>query len=89
MLREARGSTHLLAVRACGLSPRVAHQIKRPNDVKTFGWEELEITEDHRARHQRAEELTDELMEPAFATLDERGREALLRGLERISAAMA
>lgn len=89
VLREARGSTHLLAVRACGLSPRVAHQIKRPNDVKTFGWEELEITDDHRARHQRAEELTDELMEPAFATLDERGREALLRGLERISAAMA
>ncbi len=89
VLREARGSAHLLAVRASGLSARMAHQIKRPNDVKTFGWEDLEVTDDDRARHQRAEELTDELMEPAFATLDGDGQQALLRGLDRISAALS
>lgn len=89
VLREARGSAHLLAVRASGLSPRAAHQIKRPADVQSFGWEELEITDDDRARHARAEELTDELMEPAFAALDDVGQRALLDGLGRISAAMA
>ncbi len=89
VLREARGSAHLLAVRASGLSARMAHQIKRPNDVRTFGWEELEVTDEDRARHQRAEELTDELMEPAFATVDDDGQQALLQGLDRIGAALA
>ncbi len=89
VLREARGSAHLLAVRASGLSARMAHQIKRPNDVRTFGWEELEVTDEDRARHQRAEELTDELMEPAFATVDNDGQQALLQGLDRIGAALA
>jgi hypothetical protein len=88
VLREARGSAHLLAIRACGLSPRLAHQIKRPDDVATFGWDDLELTDDDRARHERAEALTNELMEPAFATLDEAGRTAMLTGLERIGAAM-
>jgi hypothetical protein len=89
VLREARGSTHLLAVRACGLSPRAAHQIKRPDDVKTFGWQDLDVTDEDRARHARAEELTDELMEPAFAALDDEGRDELATGLDRIGAALA
>lgn len=89
VLREARGSAHLVAVRAAGLSPRAAHQIKRPDDVKTFGWDELDLAGDERERHGRAEALTDDVMEPAFATLDDRGREALLSGLQRIGAAFA
>lgn len=89
VLREARGSAHLLAVRASGLSARVAHQIKRPDDVQAFGWEELDISDEDRARHTRAEELTDDLMEPAFATLDDAGQDALLRGLRGMAAAMA
>jgi hypothetical protein len=56
--------------------------------VATFGWDDLELTDDDRARHERAEALTNELMEPAFATLDEAGRMAMLTGLERIGAAM-
>src|SRR5829696_2451176 len=89
VLREARGSAHLLAVRAAGLSARAAHQIKRPGDVQSFGWEELAVTDEDRSRHARAEAITDDILEPAFATVDERGREALRRGLERIGAALA
>ena len=89
VLREARGSAHLLAVRAAGLSARAAHQLKRPEDVKTFGWEDLELTDDDRAKHERAEEITDDILEPAFAAVDEFGRTALLAGLRRIGAALS
>ena len=89
VLREARGSAHLLAVRAAGLSARAAHQLKRPDDVTTFGWDLLELGDDERARHERAEEITDDILEPAFATVDDAGRSALLDGLERIGAALA
>lgn len=89
VVREARGSAHLLAVRAAGLSPRLAHQIKRPDDVATFGWEPVEVTDDDRARWQQAEDLTNDIMEPAFAVLDDAGQEAVLTGLGRISAALS
>lgn len=89
VLREARGSAHLVGVRAAGLSPRIAHQVKRPDDVATFGWEPVEVTDDDRARWARAEELTNDIMEPAFAVLDDAGRQAVLTGLGRIGAALA
>jgi hypothetical protein len=89
VLREARGSAHLLAIRACGLSPRTAHEIKRPDDVAAFGWEPTGPSDHERERWQRAEELTDELMEPAFAVLDDRGRAAMVTGLANITAAMS
>ena len=89
VLREARGSAHLLAVRAAGLSARAAHQVKRPDDVKTFGWEDLDLSDDDRARHERAEEITDDILEPAFAAVDQSGRDALLDGLGRIGAALS
>ena len=89
VLREARGSAHLVAVRAAGLSARAAHQLKRPDDVKTFGWDDLDLGDDDRARHERAEEITDDILEPAFATVDEPGQDALLDGLRRIGSAMS
>jgi hypothetical protein len=73
VLREHRGSAHLAAVRAAGLSPRVAHAIKRPTEVETFGWgadEVAAVTDEDRARHARAEELTDVIEGPAYAVLD-------------------
>ena len=38
VLRELRGSAHLLAVRACGLDARTAHCVARPQDLGLFGW---------------------------------------------------
>jgi len=87
-LREARGSTHLLAIRAAGLHPRAAHQLKRPDDVAMFGWEPLELTDDDRDKWEQAEALTNDLMEPAWAVLDDAEREAVVAGLSRISTAL-
>lgn len=74
-LRELRGSIHLLAVVAAGLSPSTAHAIRRPDDVASFGWDPApEISDDDRARLDAADELTDRLMLPTIAALgDERG----------------
>ena len=89
VLREARGSAHLVGVVASGLSPRVAHAIKRPTETQQFGWSEPPaVTDDDRARWEQAEELTIRQLEPAFATLDDAGREALLAGLDAMSAAV-
>jgi hypothetical protein len=88
-LREGRGSAHLLAVRAAGLSARQAHQIKRPTELATFGWDgELELTADDRAAWERAEELTDQLLEPAWDSVDEAGRTAMTDGLTTITKAL-
>jgi hypothetical protein len=90
-LRELRGSAHLLAVVASGLTTAMAHRISRPDDVATFGWSEGEIpaptAEDHR-RMLAAEELTDALVAPAFAVLDDAGAMALLHGLDGLQAAL-
>ncbi len=69
VLRELRGSAHLAAVRAVGLTSMVAHMIKRPNDVAIFGWPEDAhvVTDEDRERHARAEEITDSIVEPAVS----------------------
>ena len=89
LLRELRGSVHLVAVAACGLPTHVAHAIKRPGDVATFGWAEPPaVTEDHRAAHARAEELTTDLLVPAYDVLDDAARRALVDGAAAIQAAL-
>ena len=89
VLREYRGSVHLLAIRAKGLDDSVAHAIKRPDDVPTFGWQEPPtVTDDDRAKHTAAEELTDELVLEAYGVLDDEGGAALLAGLEAMEAAV-
>ncbi|MFP5487193.1 MAG: SCO6745 family protein, partial [Acidimicrobiia bacterium] len=46
VLRELRGSVHLLANTACGLESRHAHGIKRPDAFKMFGYEaEIVVTD--------------------------------------------
>lgn len=88
VLRELRGSAHLLAVRASGLSPKVAHYLKRPDDFALFGWKETDapaVGDDERARLASAEVLTDELVAPAYAVLDDSARAGLLGGLRQIA----
>ena len=90
LLREYRGSAHLAAVRCCGLAPAVAHAIKRPDDVATFGYDAPPpITDADRAAHARAETLTDEMVSDAFAVLDATGGADLLAGLEAMTTALA
>lgn len=89
VLREARGSAHLVGVVAAGLSPRLAHAIKRPTEGQQFGWSDEPVVSDgDRARWEQAEELTIRQLEPAFGTLDDAGRQALLAGLDAMSAAL-
>ena len=89
VLREARGSAHLVGVVAAGLRPRMAHAIKRPTEGKLFGWDDEPVpTADERARWDEAEELTLRQLERWFGVLDEAGRAALLTGLEGMTAAL-
>ena len=92
VLREFRGSAHLVAVLASGLRARHAHFIKRPTDVKTFGYDEAEVappTDDMVAAMAKAEALTDALVRPAFAVLTADEAAALAAGVEGMKAALA
>ena len=92
LLRELRGSAHLVAVRASGLDPLTAHCVHRPQDLAMFGWaadDAVDVTDDDRARWDAAEGLTDELLLPAYAVLDEAGRRALVAGLDRLESVLA
>jgi hypothetical protein len=92
VLREFRGSAHLVAVRAVGLSGKQAHFIKRPNDVAMFGWsaeDAPQTDDDARRRLDEAEKLTDRIVAPAFAVLDEKERDDLLVGATAIKQALS
>ena len=92
VLRELRGSAHLVAVKASGLPTPVAHAIKRPKEVAVFGWAEGEVpepTDDDRNALESAEALTDRLLAPAFVALDDTEAAAFLAGLEAIESALA
>ena len=89
VLRELRGSAHLAAVAAVGLSTADAHAIKRPDDVAMFGYEEPPtVTDADRAAHDRAEQITDDILLPAFSVLDEAQAEALVAGTHAMHAAL-
>jgi hypothetical protein len=89
LLRELRGGAHLVAVRATGLSSPIAHAIKRPGDLQAFGWAEAPlITDADRAKLERAESMTDDILEPAFAVLDQVGADALVAGTAAMCAAV-
>ena len=90
VLRELRGSAHLLALRAVGIEDTVAHFIKRPDAVKMFGYtpEDVpEFTEPMHAAMAEAEALTDRLVTPAYAALNEAQQSALVDGLHAIQKA--
>lgn len=88
VLRELRGSVHLLALTASGLNSAVAHAIRRPEDVKLFGYESPpDVSEADRAAWDQAEFLTDQLLVPAYDTLSDDQAAALVSGTEAIAAA--
>jgi hypothetical protein len=92
LLREFRGSAHLIAIRASGISGKQAHFIKRPNDVAMFGWtpeDAPHIDDSTRAALEAAERLTDAIVLPAYAVLTEAQRTALVDGARAIKAALS
>lgn len=77
-LRELRGSVHLLAVVASGIAPKVAHAIRRPEEVTTFGWDAASLaqpSEEDRAKLREADALTDRMMAARYAAVAGRGVE--------------
>jgi hypothetical protein len=90
VLREMRGSAHLAAITAVGLTTDVAHAIKRPDDVELFGWgdEPPVVTDAARRLHEKAEELTNDALVGAFAKLSEAQGEALVAGTDAMHAAL-
>ena len=85
VLRELRGSTHLLSVVASGLAPEVAHAIKHSDDVGIFGWDPApDVTDADRANLEAAEALTDRLLLGAYGALDEDAGAALVTGTRTI-----
>lgn len=91
VLREFRGSAHLVAVLASGLSPELAHFIRRPEMYKSFGYDDTNpptVTDEDRARLVASDELTDRLVLPAFSVLDARGAKSLADGAAAIKAAI-
>ncbi len=89
VLRELRGSTHLLAVVASGLAPEVAHAITRPDAVGTFGWDPAPAyTDADRAKLDEAEALTDRLLLSAYEALEDNAKAVFLAGTQAIGAAL-
>jgi hypothetical protein len=91
VLREFRGSAHLVALRASGVDARTAHFVKAPGLAAMFGWP-ADVTpvigDEQRAAVVAAESLTDDLVRPAYAVLDDAGGAALLRGLDDMVVAL-
>jgi hypothetical protein len=91
VLRELRGSAHLVAVLASGLSAEQAHFLRRPNEMKSFGYDEATppaVTDADRAALAAADKLTDKLVTPAFAALDDAGGKALAAGVAGMASAL-
>ena len=90
VLRELRGSLHLVAVVASGLSTEMAHRVRRPGELALFGWsEDTEVTDEDRVKWEAAEALTDELITPIYGILDGAEAQALADGVAAIEAALA
>jgi hypothetical protein len=92
ILREFRGSAHLVALRAAGIKSSTAHFIKRPDMWKQFGYTEdeaPEVTDVELQKMAQAEKLTDALVEPAYAVLTQDERKVLIDGLEAVKAALS
>lgn len=92
VLRELRGSVHLLAVVAAGVEPRRAHYFRRPGDYATFGYPEDSapvVDDDLRAAMAAVDAHTDRLMVGAVAPLDDGERAAMAAAVTSMQAALA
>lgn len=91
LLREFRGSAHLIALRASGIDTKTAHHVKRPDMVQAFGYTEEDaptITDATHAQMAAAEALTDALCAPAYAVLSEADRTVLANGVAAMKEAL-
>ena len=91
VLREFRGSAHLVALRAVGLTDTVAHAAKRDDMWERFGHkpEDKPVIDDAvRAKLDEAERITDAICAPAYAVLNDAEQAALLAGLEAVGEAL-
>lgn len=92
VLRELKGSAHLVAVLAVGLSPRIAHGVRRPDFWDSFGYvgEPVpEPTAERVALLAEADALTLRLIAPAYEVLDDAARAHLHEGLSQMTAAVS
>jgi hypothetical protein len=91
VLREHRGGAHLSALRLTGLSPleAIVAGPGGPGNAAFFGWPEPfpVVDEDMLARRKRAEELTDQLVGPAYGALSPEEAGELLDLLEKLGRA--
>ncbi len=89
VLRELRGSVHLLAVMASNLDPGVAHAIRRPNDTATFGYvEPPAVSSRDRDALAEADSLTNRLLLKPYSALDAEASAALVDGVNAIHGAL-
>lgn len=91
VLREFRGAAHLCAVVANGIDPKLAHFMRRPDDMELFGWdtgETVVVGDEDRAALQRADDLTDRIVARAYGVLDGAATKSLLDGLAAAEAAL-
>jgi hypothetical protein len=86
VLREMRGGAHIEAVKQVGIDRRVALATNSPNMYRLFGWTDEPPAPDPGACA-RAEDLTDELLAPAFAALSDDERELFARVVADVGAA--
>ncbi|MER6256191.1 hypothetical protein ABT224_33060 [Streptomyces sp. NPDC001584] len=88
VLREHRGACHLAAVRLCGLSARAAMVVNLGVEQATrYGWQEPRpVAAALIPRWQRAEQLTDELQAPLYATLTDRQRTEFAQLIDALTA---
>ncbi len=90
VLRELRGSLHLVALVASGLNTEMAHRVRRPDDVEMFGWSnDVDVTDEHRAKWEAAEKLTDDLVFGIYGVLNADEAQALADGVAAIETALA
>ncbi|MHB1711685.1 MAG: SCO6745 family protein [Acidimicrobiales bacterium] len=88
VLRELRGSIHLLAIVAAGISPMVAHYYRRPDHFTTFGYAEADvptITDEVGVTMVSVDAHTDRLMSRAFGALDGTKRASLADGVTQMA----
>jgi hypothetical protein len=91
VLRELRGSVHLLAVVSAGVSPKVAHYFRRPNEFTSFGYAEADapaLTDDDRATMASVDAHTDEMMSRMFQPLGQQACVDLADGVRRMADAL-
>ncbi len=80
-----------MAVVASGITPKMAHFLRRPDAFAWFGWdadEQMDATDEDRHRLAAADALTDALLVPAWSVLDDAAADRFVATLQRMHAAV-